>query len=598
MKNVRVLPPEIISKIAAGEVIDRPVSVIKELIENSIDAGADSIEIHVTQAGKSSIRIKDNGGGIAEEDMETVFERHATSKISKVDDLFDVHSLGFRGEALYSVAAVSDITLQSRVKDSASGWEIHLRGGKKLGLKPSSFPEGTEIEIKELFFNTPARRKFLKSNTSEMNQIVSTVIPYALLHPDIRFLLKHQNRTSLDLEPQDSALERVAQTLNLDKDHLQEVTQEFSDRNLKIRAILGDINIIRSRRDLQFIFINGRPVQSKNISYNVNEVYRLLLPPGNHPFFALFLDLPGEFIDVNIHPTKREVKIKDEYKISAVIRSVCERALMNAGGMKKAMNFDDKQETSEQSSIRKGLTSTYRSDTKFETDEPASSFEFSGQIDKKRPTEQYSFPQSDDIFAFDDRLFEENYDTLQNKFANARYIGAFRNKILLFESGKSLLLVDQHAAQERIVFEQLVRQMDESRVEVQHLLSPYTIPLSPQDFLAWEEAQKQLEDMGFSSTQFDKETIAVHTHPALIKDADKAVREILAGGNPGRCDHETLARRACRASVMAGDKLDARQAEFQREQLLKCKDPFTCPHGRPTVIEMTENYLDKQFLRS
>jgi len=599
--KVHLLPPDIISKIAAGEVIDRPASVIKELLENALDAGADSIEIELIQAGKSLIRLRDNGTGIAQDDIERIFERHSTSKIRTADDLFDIHSLGFRGEALYSICAVSDITVRSKTASGDSGWNIHMRGGKKLDLRPEAMPNGTEIEVQELFFNTPARRKFLKSNTSEMNQILGIVIPYTLLYPQCRFLLKHGNKTVFDLSKTGEIKQRAADILNLEQKFLIETHADFPEDAIAIRLIMGDINIIRSRRDMQFIFINGRPVQNKNISFHLNDVFRLILPPRHYPFFCAAITLPANEVDVNIHPTKREVKIREEQSACLRIRRLCENALMSASRPKQIREPDQKHEPGERPSVRKMIDQAL-----YDREKDAAVLEKTiddslspyPEITQQPLTEQYAFPRDDYPTEYAQHLFAQKQGSLKEKLQRARFIGSFLNTYLFFESERALLILDQHAAQERIMFEHFIKQMQDSRIEVQNLLAPYLLKASPQDLLHWQEAQTKLTEIGFDTTQFDDETIAIQSHPLLIKDPEGAVRELLANGDVARCDHETIARRACRSSVMAGDRLTKTQAEFQREQLLQCKDPFTCPHGRPTVIEVTDEFLNKQFLRT
>ncbi len=594
LPRVHILPPEIISKIAAGEVIERPASVVKELLENSLDAGTDMIELHLKQAGKTLIRLKDSGAGIASEDLPQVFHRHSTSKISSIDDLFQIRSLGFRGEALYSVAAIADIILRSRTEGQDSGWEIHMRGSEQLDLKPTALARGTEIEVKELFFNTPARRKFLRSNITEMNQILNVFVPYTLLCPRIRFLLTHDGKTQIDLLPEENHVQRISASLNLDSKHLLSTKEDFPDDSLSVHMILGDINIVRSRRDLQFVFVNGRPVQSKAISFHMNNVFRLVLPQGNYPFFALFLDIPPENVDANIHPTKREVKIRDEQNICSLLRRMAERLLMSKGAP-KAMT-DGEQSSPAASAFKDALSREHRDDLPFEH------APLPDQWDEEKtgglsPTEQYSFPRESALFA-GEHLSGEKRTGLRAKMKGARYIGQFMQKYLFFESGKTMLIVDQHAAQERIAFELLIQQMERGQVEIQHLLSPYLVKLSPQDLLSWESAKDRLELAGFATTLFDEEAVAIHTYPVLLRDPERAVRDILAGGDAARCDHETIARRACRSSVMSGDPLKKEQAVFQKEELISCRDPFTCPHGRPTVIEMTLDHLDKQFLRT
>lgn len=584
MSKVHLLPNDVISKIAAGEVIERPASAVKELLENALDAGSTAIEIHIKDAGKELIQIRDNGSGIDKEDLEKIFLRHATSKIKDAADLEHIQSLGFRGEALYSIAAVSDITLRSKTADSNSGWEIHLRGGNRLSLKPITMNTGTEIEVRELFFNTPARRKFLKSNTTELNQILNLVIPYAIFHKECRFKVTHQGKDVLDVQPAEPVVDRIAELLNLNGSHILETNYSEPEHHIAIRAILGDINIKRSQRDMQFIFINGRPVQNKSIGYHMNQIYQLILPPRSFPFFAVFINIPPEEIDVNIHPTKREVKIRNEHAISSVLRHTCEQTLMSRSSAKEA---GVKQMAHDNSTIAKALMGTNTSELTFENTITA---------------DQYAFPRSGQrgagVSEPQEALFHTAAEGLRSKLSRGRFIGSFNNKFLLFECDRSLFVVDQHAAQERIAFEKLMTQMEQGKVEVQHLLSPILIKISVQEKLAWEEAKEKFNDLGLESTLFDNETIAVHTMPVLLRNIEPAVRYLLSGENISRCDHETIARRACRSSVMAGDYLNAEKAVFQRGELLKCRDPFTCPHGRPTVIEMSEKFLDKQFLRT
>jgi len=602
MPNVHILSPDLISKIAAGEVIERPASVIKELIENSLDAGTQTIELHVEDAGKKLIRLRDTGHGIAKDDLETIFQRHATSKIQSYDDLFDIHSLGFRGEALYSIGAVSDVILRSKIASDQrsatsdqTGWELHIRGGKRLELKPAAAEAGTEIEVRELFFNTPARRKFLKSNVTEINQILAIFTPYTLLYPQCRFTLTHNDKTLVALAPAENWASRMAAALNLEEKNLLDASTDFPDENIKLRMILGDINLSRSRRDLQFIFVNGRPVQNKNIGFHLNEAYRLILPPHTFPVFAIYISLPPQDVDVNIHPAKREVKIKDEQQLCSALRRMVENALMTGSSTKQTADLD------KPLPLPKGFSAgDAAADKKYlETNDAdfAASRSYSATEQNTFPREQFSASEIASLFS-PAGAQERQGQSLKERLRAGIYIGSFINKFLLFESGRSLLVVDQHAAQERITFEKLIQQLDKGKVEVQQLLSPIVIKLAPADMVIWEEAQKVFEELGFGTTQFDKGTIAVHSHPALVKDVERSVRDLLAGDNPARCDHESLARRACRGSVMAGDPLQPVQAQHIREQLLACRDPFICPHGRPTVIELTESFLNKQFLRT
>ncbi len=587
---VKILPPEVIAKIAAGEVVERPASVVKELIENSIDAGAKAIEIHLKDAGKELIHIKDDGCGIAKEDLEQIFQRHATSKLRSIDDLEKLASMGFRGEALYSVAAVSDIILRSKVT-SKDGWEIHLQGSKRLELKPTALSgPGTEIKITQLFFNTPARRKFLKSTTSEMQQIFNVVFPYTLLYPQKHFVLTHAGKSMLDVRPAICAVDRMAEALNLESRDLIEATQDFADLNAQVRMLLSNINVQRPRRDLQFIFVNNRPVENKNLSFNINDIYRLILPPGVYPAFVLDIQIDPAEVDVNIHPTKREVRIRQESRLVSFVRHMTEYTLLQQGQAKALTSLP--------------VNPSWISDTT-----PAQNITSPEQIVFDPTGEQASFSPSS--YSTSGRNFEASHwqsavpqdlfkssDNLHNKFAKARYVGQFINKYLIFEADQSLFLVDQHAAQERIMFEKFQNQIEQGKIEIQPLLTPVLLKLSASEKIAWEESGEKLKEVGIETSLFDDDTLAIQTQPVLLKKIDITVRTLLAGDAISRCDRATIARRACKASIVTGDRLDSTQADYQRRQLLACHDPFTCPHGRPTVVEIKESFLDRQFLRT
>ncbi len=597
--TVRILPSEIVSKIAAGEVIERPASVVKELLENALDAEASSIDLELEDAGKRLLRLRDTGTGIARRDIETIFHRHATSKIGTIEDLFAIRSLGFRGEALYAIAAVSDVTLVSRPADQETGWRIRMRGGERIELKPAARPAGTEVLVRDLFFNTPARRKFLKSRTTELHHILNIFLPYTLLFPERRFHLTHQGRVMIDLPETNAPLERAAAALHLERRHIHEVRRTWPDKDLSIHAILGDINISRPRRDLQFLFVNRRPVVNRSLTFHINDVYRLLLPPGAAPFFAVHIEIPPEEVDVNIHPTKREVKLRDEASVAARLRGLAEEVLLRMGTIKE-VKPTEKIPTRPYGPPH---PSTRGSSLELREAGPEPLPDAAPTSSVRRPTDQYAFPlHTDTPSAKTAGGSLPEYATtaggLRARLAAARPIGVFLQTYQIFQSGRALLFIDQHAAQERITFEQLIRQMQKGSVEVQNLLSPELIRITPAERLLWEEARDILDQAGFTTSVFDEETLAVHTTPLLIKDPGRAVQEILAGGQPARRDHTELARRACRASIMAGDRISPEEADHQRRRLLACEDPFTCPHGRPTVIELTETFLKKQFLRT
>lgn len=613
LNKVQILPSDVIAKIAAGEVIERPASVVKECVENSIDAGATSIEVHLKDAGKQLIHIKDNGSGITHDDLNNLFQRHATSKITAIDDLERLQSLGFRGEALFSIGSIADVILKSKPKEEGSGkteafnppssllslpsvqknydtWQLHVRGGQRIDLQPAATSgHGTEIKISELFFNTPARKKFLKSNTTELNQIIETFLPYALLHPVVNFKLTHAERPIIDVKPVRSLKERSARALNVDAKHLLEVEQHFKDDGINLRLVLGNINIQRTRRDLQYFFVNGRPIGHRNLGFHVNDIYRLILPPSVYGCFVIFIEVDPAAIDVNIHPAKREVKISQEGRLVSLLRQTIEYALMTHGDVRTMSSPAVFQTETTHEPNPQPYRSIYGPGQTQGTFNPAGFFD-------RTPTTTVSGEAV--LQEIDAHLFQKPSETLRDKFGRARYIGSFMNKYLLWEVDDALLLVDQHAAQERIMFEKFKKQIDDGQVEVQHLLTPILLKLTPQEKIIWEESQEVLKEAGLDTNAFDEDTIALQTVPVLIKRPEAVVRMLLCGDKAERCDHLTIARRACKASIVTGDQLSPEQARYQRQQLLECLDPFTCPHGRPTVIELKDSFLEKQFLRT
>jgi DNA mismatch repair protein MutL len=592
MSHIKVLSAEVISRIAAGEVVDRPASVVKELVENSLDAGAGRVEVHLKDGGKTLIHVSDNGQGIPRKDLEILFNRHATSKISTSQDLESILSFGFRGEALYSVAAVAEVLLKSRAQGETEAWEVAVRGGAHAPAVPAARAEaGTDIKVGEIFFNTPARKKFLKVDHSEFEQALNVVMPYALYYPGVQFLLTHNGRTVLDLRTEASFSARASRALGFNISHLIEADDRMPDRGLKVRFVLGDINIQRPRRDLQYFFVNGRPVASRNMAFHVNETYKLILPPSAYPFFMVMLELPPKEVDVNIHPAKREVRLHEEAKICSFLRQALERVLMTCGSAREVNTAIPKSDVFEFSpgalNKEEGLPPERMV---FGPGQKSRPFAFDRPAEAQRAPLLFTPPHSEGAVA--------GVPQVRERFLRARFLGTFARKYHLFEEELSLFAVDQHAAQERIVFERFIRQIHSGQLEVQQLLLPVLIAATPQEMLAWENAQDRLSALGFETTLSGPSTIALNSHPAVLVNAEAAVRVLLAEEDLPRVDHDTVARRACRASVMAGDAMTPPEAVHQIRELFSCQDPFTCPHGRPVFIELKSTFLDRQFLRS
>lgn len=605
MPKVQILPSDVIARIAAGEVVERPASVVKELLENSLDAGATRVEVNLMSGGKTLIQVRDNGTGVRREDMGNLFFRHATSKISSGEDLESILSLGFRGEALYSVGSVSELTLKSRAAGSADAWEINVRGGERQAPVPAAMPaEGTDIRVEEIFFNTPARKKFLKSDTTEVDQVVAVVLPYALLYPQKHFVLTHNTRVIYDLPPAVDGAARAGQALALEAKHI--ITLDRAGNGpLGISGLLGDINIQRPRRDLQFVFVNGRPVQSRGLLFHLNDVYRLILPDGVHPFFILAVDIPPQEVDVNIHPSKREVRIKDEGRIGSLIRRAVEQALMTKGGPKevRAEIFEfgtgARPEPGLSSGAGSGSQGLPSERLVFGPGQRSALPSFASEVSGAgRPSAPAPMKVEADFFAYAGQIAARQDESLKARLLRVRFIGTFSRRYHLFEEGDGLFVVDQHAAQERILFELFAAQMAAGKPEGERLLTPALMKLSPRELLQWENQKSQLDALGFEAELAGEGVVALHAHPRLIKAPEAVFRSLLSEEAKGLSHRDVLARRACRASVMSGENMHMDEAREQLRRLLACADPFTCPHGRPVFIELKSSFLDRHFLRT
>lgn len=584
MSRVHVLSAEVIARIAAGEVVDRPASVVKELMENSLDAGADRVDVELRGGGKDLILVRDNGSGVDRADLECLFARHATSKVRSSEDLETLTSFGFRGEALYSIAAVSDVRMRTATADSSEAWEICQKGGERVSLMPAARTgQGTELRVEDIFFNTPARKKFLRADATELDQVIHAFLPCALFYYGCSFTLTNNGRVLYDLKPAVSRADRAAAALNLDLSYILEAGEDVPGDNVRLQLVLGDINIQRPRRDLQYIFINGRPVQHKGIAFQVNDVYRLIMPQGVHPFFMIFLDVPPEDVDVNIHPQKREVRLRQESRINSILRSAVERALMTKSG---ARQFEPAQNPPVSLPSEQGIPSDRILFHSRQSGGFSGAREISGI---SRPLPEPETPRGG-LFAF-------AQEGLKDRLARGRFIGTFMCKYHLFEEADSLFLVDQHAAQERIIFERIMSQVHSGQVEVQRLLAPLAVRLTTVEMLAWERLHGLLDQLGFETSLISRDTVAVFSYPLLLAAPENVLRQLLADEGQLKVDTESVARRACRASVMSGDRMQAVAADHQLRELLACADFMTCPHGRPVFVEMKAEALDRQFFR-
>jgi DNA mismatch repair protein MutL len=570
MPIIKILPPDLRNKIAAGEVIERPASVVKELIENSIDAESTSIRIDILNGGKKLISVSDNGIGMDREDALLCFERHATSKLKSEKDLFNIKTMGFRGEALPSIASVSKVTLITGLKD-APGISISVHGGEIREIKDSP-SAGTSMEIRDLFFNTPARRKFLKSTGTEVFHIIDTVTREALSHPETGFLLNCDNQEVMNLPAASCIRERILQLYGSEfLDGLVEATHSEDSSSASLReswkesettlsAFVSNTATFRNSRAHQFIFINKRPVKDTSISHAVYRAYEGILPHEKHPVFFLFLGIDPEKVDFNVHPAKREIRFADKESVYQLV----------LGNLREA--------------IRK------------ERDAYVKPFAESPET-IQAPTSMYGITEAV-VSASSDSIVSENLELAYKPLLPSLYLG----DTFFAVSGKGgLTLIDHHAAHERILYERLLTGMAS---QSSRLLFPRQVRLSSREYKAILENTTILREFGIEADDFGHDTVLIRSLPEALNEAD--IRGILSdiasciikGIPPDKSLRESLAARiACHSSVRGSRVLNQEEIANLLEDLEQTRHPDQCPHGRPTRIFLSLDALKKMFRR-
>jgi DNA mismatch repair protein MutL len=608
---IRPLPERLINKIAAGEVIERPAAVVKELVENALDADATRIEIIVEKSGSKLIKIVDNGCGIPENQIEIAFSRHATSKISDFSDLDRIGSYGFRGEALPSIASVSRTRMVSRPSDAQLGTEILYEGGVLRSKQPMASAVGTLIEVENLFFNTPARRKFLKAETTEARHISRLATALAIGRYDVGFAYSLNGRTIFSLPPGGSLAERVTALLAQGK-ALIPVSGESGP--IKVEGLVGQPELAQSGRWSQFIFINGRYITSATLSHALAAGYSELLPKGNYPLGALLITVNPEEVDVNVHPAKTEVRLSCERDIHDAVYHLVRQALRSADVVPVFSPVSQREsqisaapllvrgrEPSGHNLRIPGLGQMRSSDTsaavEFFRSVPAGPESprvvqvdtATGEIvESPMPAVAVSTTPTDAPASLDD----------------IRPVGRFGDLYLMFQAGSDLYIVDQHTAHERVLYEEMLKRIDREGIVSQHLLLPVQVELSPELMSVFDEAEPVLNKSGFIVGHFGGRTINVEGVPSVLtkKSPELMTRRILEdiGGlrRAGFDAKKAIAQSvACRAAVMSGDRLTDREAVALVTALMNCESRFSCPHGRPTFIRITKGDLDRQFGR-
>lgn len=573
-QKIHVLPDEVVNRIAAGEVVERPASVVKELVENSIDARGNEISVLVEGGGLRGIRVIDNGTGMGRADALTAFERYATSKIRVSDDLATIQTLGFRGEALPSIASVSKVKIVTKEEEPLSGTEIWLEAGKVREIRETGCPTGTDIAVENLFFNTPARRKFLRSVGTEFSHIMEAVVRLALAQDGVRFRLFHNEKRTLDLPPSRDKLVRIGSLLG-NEVYRALRRMRVKTEALKIEGYVSDPGFTRSNAKGIYVYVNGRFVRDRTIHHAVMEGYRNLIPKDRYPVVILFLEIPSWSLDVNVHPTKNEVRFGST-------------SLIHQGVMGLFQDFaGGRSERTQEERINTGEISVEDTTIK----EPDTVYislpsqpHAGGEPGSKRP---------------EGELFK-------GISSSPRVLGQVGKTYIVCESPKGLLLIDQHAAHERIVFQQLKRGFDRGSPEVQRLLLPETVEFSP---LEWETVERylpELEQLGFELEPFGRKTLAIKSVPSILSGKDSRqivsdlIRDLMAEetrGGIGKNVDVVLKVAACHGAIRSGEILSIEEMTALLQDMEGEGFFYNCPHGRPACNEIDISQLEKMFMR-
>lgn len=600
MGKIHVLPEQVANQIAAGEVIERPASIVKELIENALDAAAAAIDIEIQHGGKSYLRVSDEGTGMDPQDARLAFQRHATSKIDSTEDLTAIASLGFRGEALASIAAVSRVRLITRPEGAASGTEVVVEGGRLLGVQEHACRRGTAVEVRDLFFNTPARRKFLRADSTELGEVIEVVGRLALSALAVRFTLKAAGRTVLDFQPTDQLKVRAAQMLQLESpEPLLEVDQE--EGGIRVRGLIGKPSLHRGNRRQIHLFINRRWVKSLPLSYAVQEGFHGFLMEGRYPVAVVLVELDLDRVDVNVHPTKQEVRISGEPQLRDLVRRSVQRCLGQAGDLAPPLQLPAAARVFERHDAlnQPGFsTETWRQLMK-----PLPAGLPQGQAGLPAGAAQ-TVPEQQE---FSSGLPEEAPLCIRDSHRITRILGQLRRTFLLAETEAGFVVVDQHAAHERVVFEGLLRNLKNPQPERQMLFLEEVLELPLRHEELFKESLPLLSRLGFELELFGQHSWAIRAvpavfgevHPVQILQTFLEELEEKKGRTVLEEKPEALAALvACKKqSVKAQDFLEAHQIRGLLTSLARCENPFTCPHGRPVFFQQSFSDLERYFKR-
>jgi DNA mismatch repair protein MutL len=648
MGRIRILTDQVANQIAAGEVVDRPASVVKELLENALDAGATRIRVEVEAGGRKLIRIIDNGVGMVRDDALLAFERHATSKIRSSDDLLSIATLGFRGEALPSIASIARVELETRAAGEESGTRLEIAGGKILRVEDAGLPAGTTIAVRDLFFNTPARRKFLKAETTELSHVTALVTHYALAHPEKHFELHSATHALLIAPPVQKPSERIFQIFG--RDTLDQLIPMAAERPfdraglpepppwkreedyaapdpgfLRMSGFVSKPELQKLNRNSIYIFVNQRLIRDRLILHAVSEAYRNIIPPTSFPVILMYLEMPPHEVDVNVHPAKTEVRFRQQAAVHDFVRDSIRNTLMKsrpAAGFLAALTSNAHATPSLAHSSPPASSFATLSSTQIATETPGVAERMGAEAEPFVLTEPTLPPEEVKLpFALpahengngpthdcDAPAFPEDGEppVNLNSLASLKPLGQLRESFILAMNDEGLWIIDQHVAHERVLFEKILREREVERVERQRLLMPLLVDLQPHQMVLFATISTELESNGFEVEPFGPHTIAVKAAPVGLegKRLERMLTEVLEqAGNPVQSENMGTMRTriaasiACHSAIKVNMPLDPQRIEWLLKELARTDHPTSCPHGRPIALRYSWKDIQRAFQR-
>lgn len=604
MSKIRILPDALASQVAAGEVVERPAALVRELVENSLDAGARHIEVHAQRGGIAMIRIVDDGSGMDREDAMLSLERHATSKIRTKEDLGAICTFGFRGEALPSIASVSRFRLATREKEALVGTEIEVNGGKLMAVRDHGGAPGTVIEARSLFFNVPARRKFLRTENTEFAHVEQQLRLHAIANPQTAFTLTHNGELVLHLPATRDMLERIRGLVGDELASRLLKIEESTLHGVTVSGYIGGPGMSRSNRQMQTTYLNGRPIESPSISYGLREGYHTALMKGQYPVTFLFIQMDPQAFDVNVHPAKKEVRFHDGNSVRDAISRCVSRTLESATKLPtghapaRAVPIVTAVETTRQEQFVMPVVPSTAPLRQVEPTVPTPA-----AIQKNLPVDVLPPPA---INAPKQVEKPRAQPQEQSSASDFRIIGVLQKLYVLMENKEGLVMMDQHAAHERVNFEKFRRALETGGVPCQRLLMPINLQTTPRDADLLKQNQAVLSRLGIEIEPFGPNIFKVEALPAFLKTDDPAawldqvieeLSSLSTKSSSLRLSEDAIATTACRASVKSNDVLSIPELQALLKDLLTCEMPYCCPHGRPTLVQISTAELERKFGR-